>query len=327
MLLRARAVGGHVDWTASLTGFCTRCTAQIVTITADGFAWPIAATRYAPFAGNGPGTADGAGREQRWEHGLMGNDSMVVVAARPYQAEAGRDAAFVRLGPAFNEALAYVAEMHREQARKGIPVPYLSHLLGVASLVLEYGGDENQAISALLHDTIEDCGNEHAPVIEDRFGPAVLALVRACSDDEVPAGAEKRPWRNRKEEYLAHLDQLGAGHPALLVSAADKLHNARAIRADLRQTRAFRVGPVQPARQRPALVLPQPRRLLRTAPPRRAQRRVATHRAGHRSARPGTAALTINRLPSLCRLHGPRLPPCQKQNSGEFGDPEGERGD
>jgi (p)ppGpp synthase/HD superfamily hydrolase len=165
----------------------------------------------------------------------MGHDSMVVVAARPYEAEADRDAAFVRLGPAFNEALAYVAEMHREQARKGIPVPYLSHLLGVASLVLEYGGDEDQAITALLHDTIEDCGNEHAPVIEDRFGPAVLALVRACSDDEVPAGTEKRPWRDRKEGYLAHLDELGAGHPALLVSAADKLHNARAIRADLRQ--------------------------------------------------------------------------------------------
>lgn len=165
----------------------------------------------------------------------MGNDSMVAVAPRPYQADADRDADFVRLGPAFNEALAYAAEMHRDQARKGIPVPYLSHLLGVASLVLEYGGNEDQAVSALLHDTIEDCGNEHAPVIEDRFGAAVLALVRACSDDEVPAGTEKRPWRNRKEGYLAHLDELGAGHPALLVSAADKLHNARAIRADLRQ--------------------------------------------------------------------------------------------
>jgi (p)ppGpp synthase/HD superfamily hydrolase len=130
--------------------------------------------------------------------------------------------------------LAYVAEMHREQPRKGIPVPYLSHLLGVASLVLEYGGDEDQAISALLHDTLEDCGEEHAPVIEERFGPT-LALVRACSDDEVSAGAEKRAWRLRKEGYLAHLEKLGADHPALLVSAADKLHNARAIRADLRR--------------------------------------------------------------------------------------------
>ena len=165
----------------------------------------------------------------------MGHDVMVDDGARPYPEEADRDAAFVRLGGRFDEALAFAAEMHREQARKGIPVPYLSHLLGVASLVLEYGGDEDQAIAALLHDTLEDCGTEHAPAIGERFGPAVLALVRACSDDEVPAGTEKRPWRVRKEGYLAHLDELGADHPALLVSAADKLHNARATRADLRQ--------------------------------------------------------------------------------------------
>ena len=163
----------------------------------------------------------------------MGIDSMVL-EAKPYPVKPGRDAAFMRLGDRFDAALAYAAEMHREQARKGIPVPYLSHLLGVASLVLEYGGDEDQAIAALLHDTIEDCGNEHAKPIADRFGQTVLGLVRACSDDEVPAGAEKRPWRSRKKEYLAHLDELGAAHPALLVSAADKLHNARAIRADLR---------------------------------------------------------------------------------------------
>lgn len=165
----------------------------------------------------------------------MGHDSLVDATASPYPEEAGRDAAFVRLGSRFDEALAFAAEMHREQARKGIPVPYLSHLLGVASLVLEYDGDEDQAIAALLHDTLEDCGTEHAPAIGQRFGPPVLALVRACSDDEVPAGTEKRPWRDRKEGYLAHLDQLGAGHPALLVSAADKLHNARATRADLRR--------------------------------------------------------------------------------------------
>ena len=134
----------------------------------------------------------------------MGNDLMVDDAAMPYPEEADRDAAFVRLGGRFDEALAFAAEMHREQARKGIPVPYLSHLLGVASLVLEYGGDEDQAIAALLHDTLEDCGTEHAPAIGERFGPDVLALVRACSDDEVPAGTEKRPWRVRKEGYLAH---------------------------------------------------------------------------------------------------------------------------
>src|SRR5437764_1487051 len=110
----------------------------------------------------------------------MGNDLMVDDAAMPYPEEADRDAAFVRLGGRFDEALAFAAEMHREQARKGIPVPYLSHLLGVASLVLEYGGDEDQAIAALLHDTLEDCGTEHAPAIGERFGPGLLALVRAC---------------------------------------------------------------------------------------------------------------------------------------------------
>lgn len=130
--------------------------------------------------------------------------------------------------------MAYAAEMHREQARKASPVPYVAHLLGVASLVLEYGGDEDQAIAGLLHDVLEDCGAEHAPVIEERFGEAVLAMVLACSDHVGPAGGEKPPWRARKEAYIAHLDTLGAGHPALLVSAADKLHNARAIRADLR---------------------------------------------------------------------------------------------
>src|SRR2546423_14559960 len=76
----------------------------------------------------------------------MGNDLMVDDAAMPYPEEADRDAAFVRLGGRFDEALAFAAEMHREQARKGIPVPYLSHLLGVASLVLEYGGGGGQGV-------------------------------------------------------------------------------------------------------------------------------------------------------------------------------------
>lgn len=141
----------------------------------------------------------------------------------------------MRLGERFSDALGYATEMHREQARKGNPVPYLAHLLGVASLVLEYGGDEDQAIAGLLHDTLEDCGTEHAPVIEERYGTRVLDMVRACSDWEGPAGGEKPPWQQRKEAYLNHLAELAPGDPALLVSCADKLHNARAIRADLRQ--------------------------------------------------------------------------------------------
>jgi (p)ppGpp synthase/HD superfamily hydrolase len=156
--------------------------------------------------------------------------------ARPHPAKADRHPDFLRLGDRFEQAVDYAVEAHREQARKASPVPYLAHLFGVMSLVLEYGGDEDQAIAGLLHDTLEDCGAEHAPVIEARFGPAVLDLVRACTDWEGPAGAGgKPPWRPRKEAYIAHLDELGAGHPALLVSCADKLHNARAIRADLRQ--------------------------------------------------------------------------------------------
>jgi GTP pyrophosphokinase len=155
-------------------------------------------------------------------------------AAWPYPEEPGRDPGFVLLGARFEEALAYVAWAHREQARKETAVPYLGHLLGVTSIVLEQGGDEDQAIGALLHDTVEDCGAEHVPVIEARFGPRVLDIVLACSDSVVARDAEKPPWRERKEAYLAHLDELGPAHPALLVSVADKLHNARSIRADLR---------------------------------------------------------------------------------------------
>ena len=156
--------------------------------------------------------------------------------ARPCPVEPDRHPDFVRLGERFERALDYAVEAHREQARKSSPVPYVAHLFGVMSLVLEHGGDEDQAIAGLLHDTLEDCGAEHAPVIEASFGVAVLDMVRACTDWEGPAGAAgKPPWQPRKEAYIAHLDELGAGHPALLVSCADKLHNARAIRAGLRQ--------------------------------------------------------------------------------------------
>lgn len=163
-----------------------------------------------------------------------GTDTAPAVAV-PHLAKPDRHPDFVRLGDRFERALDYAVEAHREQARKSSPVPYLAHLFGVTSLVLEYGGDEDQAIAGLLHDTLEDCGAEHAPVIEAAFGAGVLDLVRACTDWEGPAGgAGKPPWRPRKEAYIAHLDELGPGHPALLVSCADKLHNARAIRADLR---------------------------------------------------------------------------------------------
>jgi (p)ppGpp synthase/HD superfamily hydrolase len=128
-----------------------------------------------------------------------------------------------------SDAFAYAARIHAAQRRKGTDIPYISHLMAVAGLVLEHGGDEDPAIAALLHDAIEDCGAEHEAEIASRFGPRVAAIVRDCTDADVQP---KPPWRVRKEAYLAHLAQVP--RDSLLVSAADKLHNARAIVADLR---------------------------------------------------------------------------------------------
>jgi GTP pyrophosphokinase len=127
------------------------------------------------------------------------------------------------------DAASFAMTIHAEQLRKGSDTPYISHLLGVASLVLEFGGDEDQAIAGLLHDAIEDQGVEQEPVIEARFGPRVAAIVRGCTDaDSFP----KPPWQARKEAYIAHLET--AGPDVWLVSCADKLYNARAIVTDLR---------------------------------------------------------------------------------------------
>lgn len=153
--------------------------------------------------------------------------------AKPCPAPGGRDPGFVELGPRFEQALLYAAAAHRQQPRKGTPVPYLSHLLGVASIVLTFGGSEDQAIAGLLHDTVEDCGTEHEPVIGELFGGEVLRIVLVCTDARVPAGEAKASWRERKERYLHHLRELPPGDAALLVSCSDKLHNAQAIVADL----------------------------------------------------------------------------------------------
>jgi (p)ppGpp synthase/HD superfamily hydrolase len=154
-------------------------------------------------------------------------------AARPCPAPATRHPGFVELGPRFDEALLYAAAAHRQQPRKGTPVPYMSHLLGVTSIALTYGAGENQAIGALLHDTVEDCGNEHEAVIGELFGDEVLHIVMACTDSAEPAGQAKAGWRGRKERYIEHLADLPASDPALLVSCSDKVHNAEAIVADL----------------------------------------------------------------------------------------------
>jgi (p)ppGpp synthase/HD superfamily hydrolase len=136
----------------------------------------------------------------------------------------------------FERALVFANRLHASQTRKGTDIPYISHLMAVASLVLEHGGDRDQAIAALLHDSIEDQGGEYPgsvgalrKKISSEFGERVLEIVEACTDaDTVP----KPPWRDRKEQYLRHLESVPSY--VLLVSCADKLHNARAIVSDLR---------------------------------------------------------------------------------------------
>jgi GTP pyrophosphokinase len=134
------------------------------------------------------------------------------------------------LSERFEEALVYAARLHAEQRRKGTEIPYVAHLLGVASIALEHGADEDEAIAALLHDAIEDQGGAATrEEIRRRFGDRVVAIVDGCTDAEV---VPKPPWRERKEAYVAHVRE--APPSVRLVSASDKLHNARAILADFR---------------------------------------------------------------------------------------------
>ncbi len=129
-------------------------------------------------------------------------------------------------------AMAYAALIHGIQKRKGTNIPYVSHLMSVSALVMEFGGDEDQAIAGMLHDALEDCGAEHEKIIRTNYGDRVANIVRGCTDGVPDASGRKPPWRQRKERYLEHLR--GAAMDTLLVSACDKLHNARAIVADLR---------------------------------------------------------------------------------------------
>jgi (p)ppGpp synthase/HD superfamily hydrolase len=131
----------------------------------------------------------------------------------------------------FSDALALACELHRTQSRKGTQIPYVAHLLAVASLALEHGADEDEAIAAVLHDAVEDQGGSPtATKIRQSFGDRVAAIVLACSDTDV---VPKPPWRERKEKYIAHLSTADAS--VRLVSACDKLHNARAILSDYRE--------------------------------------------------------------------------------------------
>ena len=131
----------------------------------------------------------------------------------------------------FVRATELALKLHATQLRKGTQIPYTSHLLGVASLVLENGGDEEQAIAGLLHDAIEDVGPDAAPTIREMFGERVLKIVEGCTDGVPDSSGQKPDWHTRKTAYLAHLER--AEPDVLLVSASDKLYNARAILTDL----------------------------------------------------------------------------------------------
>ncbi len=135
------------------------------------------------------------------------------------------------LSERFENALVFATRAHAKQRRKGTQVPYVSHLMAVAGIVLEHGGTEDEAIAAMLHDAIEDQGG---PPMRDKiaaeFGENVAEIVQGCTDtDQVP----KPPWRDRKQRYVDHVSH--ASPSVRLVSTADKLHNARSILADVRR--------------------------------------------------------------------------------------------
>lgn len=133
----------------------------------------------------------------------------------------------------FLEALGFAAELHLNQRRKRTDIPYVSHILAVASIVMESGATEDEVIAALLHDAVEDQGGR--PMLEQiraRFGETVAAIVEGCTD----ACIEPKPaWKSRKEAYIAHLRDPRTSSSVRLVSTADKLHNARTILRDYRQ--------------------------------------------------------------------------------------------
>ena len=139
--------------------------------------------------------------------------------------------------PRYGDALAWADELHRDQRRKGKPVPYISHLIAVSAMVWEDGGTEDQAIAALLHDAIEDAGQSHGMVAE-RFGIPVADIVRDCTDtSEEISPEQKEPWLLRKRRYIASLEAKPIA--SLLVTAADKAHNAADMVLDSRRDPAM----------------------------------------------------------------------------------------
>jgi (p)ppGpp synthase/HD superfamily hydrolase len=126
------------------------------------------------------------------------------------------------LSDRFHQALSYAYELHKDQYRRDKETPYLSHLMGVSALTLQYGGTEDEAIAALLHDAVEDQGGKKTlEAIRLQFGDHVAHIVRSCSDHETKP---KPPWQQRKEEYLEHMAE--TDEASLLVTCCDKLYNA-----------------------------------------------------------------------------------------------------
>jgi (p)ppGpp synthase/HD superfamily hydrolase len=135
-----------------------------------------------------------------------------------------------KLTSRFDDAFKYAHDVHATQLRKGSGSPYISHLMGVASIVLDDGGGEDEAIAALLHDAAEDHGGRpQLEQIRARFGDVVAKIVEDCTDTW---SEPKEPWLERKQAYIQHARHLTG--PSLRVSAADKVHNAYAILRDLR---------------------------------------------------------------------------------------------
>ena len=131
----------------------------------------------------------------------------------------------------FDRALLYATHVHGGQVRKGTSTPYIAHLLAVAATVLEYGGNEDMAIAALLHDAVEDQGGEQRLLdIRNRFGDRVADIVHGCSDTVAAPGQQKENWHIRKQGYINHLRRVDTD--TLLVSLSDKVHNARSILRD-----------------------------------------------------------------------------------------------
>ena len=138
----------------------------------------------------------------------------------------------MELSNQFEEALIYATRTHGNQTRKKTGIPFIAHILGVTAIALEYGANETEAIGALLHDTVEDCGGaERLRDIREKFGDEVARIVDGCTDTyEAP----KPPWLERKRAYVEHLKDSDSS--IRLVSASDKLHNTRAILAELRRS-------------------------------------------------------------------------------------------